>query len=193
MGQYDTCTFYTKEGRQAFGVCCVDPPKVSDKPLVVAPVQEDENVILANKDTSISHWPPAYITHPPDHTAPTHPSVAGRIKSLHSSIFFIQENSTQKCTILPIGSWPSNFPTTTKRPIWPPPVPTHSTSGYFPQTTKYPTQWPTTTKFPPFPTTTTRPPNDQFGSGNYCGAKNGNQDQERIVGGHDASPHVKNY
>lgn len=58
------------------------------------------------------------------------------------------------------------FPTTTKRPTnkptaqWPPPVPTHST-----------------TKFPQHDTV-----------GSSCGAKNGNQDQERIVGGQNASP-----
>lgn len=82
-GQYDTCTFYTDEGRQAFGVCCVDPPKEGEKPIVVAPiVQDDDNVILANKDSSISQWPPAFITHPPDHTAPTHPSVSGEITNI---------------------------------------------------------------------------------------------------------------
>lgn len=69
LGQYDTCTFYTDDGRQAFGVCCVDPPKIGEKPIIIAPiVQDDDNVILANKDSSISQWPPAFITHPPDHT-----------------------------------------------------------------------------------------------------------------------------
>ncbi|XP_055302911.1 trypsin-4 [Sitodiplosis mosellana] len=154
LGQYDTCTYYTADGRQAFGVCCVDPPKINEKPVVapvIAPVQEDENVILANKDSAISQWPPAFITHPPNHTPPTHPTIS--------------------------GSWPAGVTqfTTTKRPIWPPPLPTHPTSGAT-YTTKFPTQFPTTTK----------PPHDQF-SGNYCGSKNGNQDQERIVGGHDAS------
>lgn len=132
LGQYDTCTFILSDGRQGFGVCCVDPPKISEKPVVVEPVhpEDDQNIILANKESSISHWPPAFITHPPM--------------------------------------------------VWPPPVPTHPTSGVMfttksPQTTKFPTQHPTTTK----------PSHDQF-AGNYCGSKNGNQDQERIVGGHDA-------
>lgn len=77
------------------------------------------------------------------------------------------------------GSWPV---TTSKRPasIWPPPVPTHSTSrpGSFPSTTT------TTTT-----TTTKTPAQDDPVYGNYCGSKNGNQDQERIVGGHDAQQH----
>lgn len=69
-----------------------------------------------------------------------------------------------------IGSFPvggAQFPTTTKRPIWPPPVPTHPTIK--PQQT--------TT---PFPNTII---NDEAYAGNYCGSKNGKADQERIVGG----------
>lgn len=78
-----------------------------------------------------------------------------------------------------LGSWPAiTQSTTTKRPIWPPPVPTHAPSGPTISTTKYPA---TTT------TTTTRAPALDMFAGNYCGSKNGNQDQERIVGGHDAS------
>lgn len=43
LGQYDTCTYLTEDGRQAFGVCCVDPPKGVTSP-VVAPV--DDNIIV---------------------------------------------------------------------------------------------------------------------------------------------------
>lgn len=77
--------------------------------------------------------------------------------------------------------------TTTKRPIWPPPIPTHAPSGQ--ATTKVPTTKFPTTKFPTtkVPTTTTHAPAYDEHAGNYCGSKNGNQDQERIVGGHDAS------
>lgn len=71
------------------------------------------------------------------------------------------------------GSWPSNVSpivttTTTKRPIfqWPPPLPTHP-----PQTAAT-----TTTEF--FHNDATA----------FCGMKNGNQDQERIVGGQNAIP-----
>lgn len=88
LGQYDTCTFYTPDGRQAFGVCCIDPPKQTEsnnKP-IVAPVEEDENVIVGNKDTSISHWPPQFITHPPNHAAPTHPPISGKIRLLFGNL-----------------------------------------------------------------------------------------------------------
>lgn len=78
LGQYDTCTFYTDDGRQAFGVCCVDPPKTNgiasivpeNRPIAsIMPVQEDN--VIVNKDT-VSNWPPPFITHPPNHAAPTH-------------------------------------------------------------------------------------------------------------------------
>lgn len=77
LGQYDTCTFYTEDGRQAFGVCCIDPPKLSEKPVVAPVVQDDENIILANKDTSISQWPPGNKFHKVD----AFPSLCKRIKS----------------------------------------------------------------------------------------------------------------
>lgn len=74
-----------------------------------------------------------------------------------------------KMYVIP-GSWPgsvSQFPTTTKRPVWPPSVPTHPTGSVI-------------------STTTSLPAHDSGTYGNYCGTKNGNQDQERIVGGHEA-------
>lgn len=85
----------------------------------------------------------SFSAHPPSHlTPPTHPPQ--------------------------FGSFPAGVTqfTTTPRPIWPPPVPTHST-----------------TKQPVYDTEESAP------VGNFCGAKNGKQDQERIVGGENASPH----
>lgn len=71
-----------------------------------------------------------------------------------------------------LGSWPGGVQLipTTKRPIWPPPVPTHPTSS---------SMLTTQTAFPPGGS-------DEGVYGNYCGTKNGNQDQERIVGGTEA-------
>lgn len=72
-----------------------------------------------------------------------------------------------------IGSFPvgvSQFPTTTKRPIWPPPVPTHPTVKPIQTTTQFPNTI-----------------NDEAYAGNYCGSKNGKQDQERIVGGSEGT------
>lgn len=154
LGNYDTCTFFTDDGRQAFGVCCNNPHSLIDHSTPVP--QLDNNLIISNKETFISNWPPPIPTHPPNHAAPTHPPVS--------------------------GSWPSGvipLVTTTRRPIvittkrpgsypWPPPLPTHPTV-----------------------TTTTESDSDETNLsdvGNYCGAKNGNQDQERIVGGQNASP-----
>lgn len=132
LGQYDTCTFLTKEGRQAFGVCCEDS---------VTKPSDSVNIVAAY----VNNWPPPLPTHPPDHAAPTHPSVS--------------------------GSFPAGIQTT-KRP-WPPALPTHKPVSSV-------TQKPVT-KPPP-------PPPVQSDVGNYCGAKNGNQDQERIVGGQTAQP-----
>lgn len=75
LGQYDTCTYYTNDGRQAFGVCCVDPPKTSENKPAVAPV--DDVTIIANKDQTFNSWPPPFITHPPNHTPATHAPVSG--------------------------------------------------------------------------------------------------------------------
>lgn len=61
----DSCTFFTDDGRQAFGVCCDNPP-IKDNKNPPAIMNDD---FSPNKDKV---WPPPYITHAPDHTAPTH-------------------------------------------------------------------------------------------------------------------------
>lgn len=77
LGQYDTCTYFTDDGRQAFGVCCIDPPtKIETKPPVV---QHDDSFVVSNKDTVVSNWPPPIPTHPPNHAAPTHPPAHGTL------------------------------------------------------------------------------------------------------------------
>lgn len=92
LGQYDTCTYFTGDGRQAFGVCCTDPPKElnENKPVAIAPV--DDSVVVANKE--VSSWPPAYITHPPNHAAPTHPPVQGIYISIRFSFMFSKKYTT---------------------------------------------------------------------------------------------------
>lgn len=160
LGQYDTCTYLTDDGRQAFGVCCVDPPNLDENKPAVAPV--DDNIVVVNKDTVVSNWPPAYITHPPNHTPPTHPPISGNFsnnKSNKSVFCWLKIIFHFRLGSFPVGIY---YPTTTKRPVWPPPVPTH----------------PTTTRFP-------SSANDQV-VGNYCGSRNGNLDAERIVGGQEA-------
>ncbi|XP_046686993.1 LOW QUALITY PROTEIN: chymotrypsinogen A-like [Homalodisca vitripennis] len=77
---------------------------------------------------------------------------------------------------------------------WPPPIPTHPpTSQPWPPTLAPPPKPPKPTKPPMYPTQPTLPtaptpaqPSPVFD--NSCGAKNGYQDQERIVGGQNADP-----
>lgn len=92
LGNYDSCSYFNEQGRQAFGVCCTNP--VTSSP----PLDDDNDDIEQNTDnpgqfnsptlahkvpypqpifgnyqTSTQKWPPDFITHPSDHTAPTHP------------------------------------------------------------------------------------------------------------------------
>lgn len=161
LGQYDTCTFFTKEGRQAFGVCCEDSSKPSD----------NVNVVAENKETYVNNWPPPLPTHPPNHAAPTHPSISGSWPSWIQSTFkpIVLTTTTTKPGVYP----------------WPPPLPTHKPVSHI--TTRPPTLAPTHPPTHPPTRPPTYPP-AQSDVGDYCGAKNGNQDQERIVGGQNASP-----
>lgn len=90
LGQYDTCTYLTDDGRQAFGVCCVDPPKGITSQPVVAPV--DDSIVLTNKDTVVNNWPPPFITHPPNHTPPTHPAISGKISFNINQCFYLNHS-----------------------------------------------------------------------------------------------------
>lgn len=135
LGTYDTCTYLTNDGRQAFGVCCDEVTK----PGSIVNLQDDDNtVVFANKGSYANNWPPPIPTHPPNHTPATHPT-------------------------RPIYT---NRPTFTTRPSWPPSFATHP---------------------PTIGTTAADGP-----VGNYCGSKNGRDsdpsDQERIVGGQNATP-----
>lgn len=76
LGNYDTCNFYNDQGEAAFGVCCTNPlpdnliqDSASQKP-IISPASSGES---QKAPFSVMQWPPAMITHPPDHTAATHP------------------------------------------------------------------------------------------------------------------------
>lgn len=144
LGNYDSCAYFNKDGRQTYGVCCTNPhrpplassppsssPPSESDPSADEPTKEIEKAPVPHKDTIFSNWPPPLPTHPPNHHAPTHPT----------------------------------------HPTHRPPAPTHR---------------PPTTMSPYL--TTTEKPNAQDESVHYCGMKNGKQDQERIVGGHNADP-----
>ncbi|KAB0801482.1 hypothetical protein PPYR_05836 [Photinus pyralis] len=163
LGMYDTCRFYTAQGRQLFGVCCTSSseqnPTTTTKP---STTPESENLNVQNTDSvkkpnypPVASWPPTHPplpTHPPHHTIPPLPTHA------------------------PSPSYPYPHPFPTVPVTQPAPKPPKPPTG----ATQRPTYQPT---YKPVQTTpvTHLPPLDAS-----CGAKNGYQDQERIVGGHNA-------
>lgn len=157
-----------------------------------------------------NNWPPPIPTHPPDHTAPTHPpGYPGGI--------------VQPTTPPPVH-WPPQSPTHPPTPSWPPTPPTHPTQK--PPTVVWPpTQQPVTPVWPPTQYPTVAPPNwpppvpthppvaaapapyptlpttekpvtavevsePGIDYGNpQCGLKNGlEREEDRIVGGQNARP-----
>lgn len=189
-----------------FGVCCTNPIKpdsVSTEATATSNPEDPDTTSAAEeldaekfnitKQTQYPHipnWPPPIPTHPPDHTIPplpTHPPSPGY---------------PGLPTAKPPANWPPttkkpgvNWPPTNKPPAWPPttkppgaawPPTTKPPAAAWPPTTKPPAAaWPPTTK-PTIETTTqaAAPPAAPVDAS--CGAKNGYQDQERIVGGHNA-------
>ncbi|KAJ8953244.1 hypothetical protein NQ318_015824, partial [Aromia moschata] len=74
-GMYDTCSYYTQQGRQMFGVCCSKPteapdPTASEAPTIESEEKTDSNSTLsqeAGKQTyypQVPSWPPPLPTHP---------------------------------------------------------------------------------------------------------------------------------
>lgn len=185
MGHYDTCSYINADNIEVFGVCCtqpVDTPPQQESDLrrvgliqpmlpLQAPVAMpglSSGIVSAlsrwshGGDANIrqipAQWPPPIPTHPPDHTAATHPP------SLVAGV-------TTKPTTM--TTWATKPPSTTKQ-TWP----------------SYPAPQPTKPTVPAQPIQPVQPAVD--GS---CGVKNGPQtyestygiqDEERIVGGHNA-------
>ncbi|XP_020279968.1 proclotting enzyme-like [Pseudomyrmex gracilis] len=166
LGVYDTCSYIREDGTPSFGICCSNlnpfvtpqPHPDCDDPTVEDPPEIEDN---KKKDGDKGTSRPTW---PPP--IPTHPP---------------------DHTIPPLPTHPpspgSSILTTTSRPI--------TTSSKKPGiATTWPTKKPTwvsssTTTFSS--TLTTKSPIDNV-SLSQCGAKNGNQDQERIVGGKNADP-----
>ncbi|KAL3289479.1 hypothetical protein HHI36_022902 [Cryptolaemus montrouzieri] len=165
LGMYDTCSYYTQQGRQMFGVCCTNPipPGEETSSFPPLPITEPtpsippESIKYPLQQVEISYWPPTHPplpTHSPNNTIPplpTHPPSPGFPTS---------------------PSFPS-LPTasTSYRPTW-------TTRPWTTKPTKKPTNRPVTQP--------TKPDSGGPASQAECGAKNGYQDQERIVGGHNA-------
>ncbi|XP_058065009.1 uncharacterized protein LOC131214693, partial [Anopheles bellator] len=138
LGNYDTCSYFNDDGRQAFGVCCTNP--ITPLPIDVSNVVgEDPRPGLKpttspvagglkppNKNNNYPSWPPPIPTHPPDHTPATHPPSLGGPPTTVSSV--IASEPTQR----PTTTWPTRPrpPQVPNQPppsvgAWPPPVPTH--------------------------------------------------------------------
>jgi hypothetical protein len=150
LGNHDSCSYFTPDGRQAFGVCCVnviETPQVviedsTSPPFTVA--SDEQKFELPNRQPALgifSVWPPALPplpTHPPNHAAPTHPP----------SHFILQNpiETTTRPSLTTTTTWGTRPPYQTK---------------------------PTTTKRPFFVTTPPTISNDIF-EDSSCGARNGN-------------------
>ncbi|CAG9759367.1 unnamed protein product [Ceutorhynchus assimilis] len=154
LGMYDTCSYYTAQGRQVFGVCCANIPKPIDVtspstnteiPIEDSDVTNSTPPLTNSNGAKVPNWPPPIPTHPPDHTIPplpTHPPSPGY-------------PTTSKAPAVMLTS-----KITTVKPVYKPPSVVATTKP------------------------TTKKPSYEFGAA--CGAKNGFQDQGKIVGGHNA-------
>jgi hypothetical protein len=154
---------------QMFGVCCTNPVTVrpTQPPRPTQPStesleeQEEEKRpgAVPSPNPIPPNWPPPIPTHPPDHTIPplpTHPPSPG-----WPGLPAITDPPTTTSTTTEASKPPSTA-------LWPP-------QPWPPVATK------PTAKPSPAPTTEGSALSDAS-----CGAKNGNQEQERIVGGHNA-------
>lgn len=165
LGNYDTCSYYTQDGREARGVCCTNPISAAgQQPVVVSDDTEQNKVDLPPVQSipNFGSWPPPVPTHPPDHTPATHPPSFGVQRPVTNQPLFDPGTTTTKRTTT---TW------ATKPPFQRPP-PTY-------QPIFAPAQ--TTTKRPSFIITTESPINNDvnFVSGS-CGAKNGFQVGRKI-------------
>ncbi|KAL2729018.1 serine proteinase stubble-like [Vespula squamosa] len=174
LGVYDTCSFILEDGRTSFGICCsnlnpiatpgvenCDGQNANDQQIEDAKTKEDGEGAEAGTGTNLKPKPTA--SWPPP--IPTHPA-DHTIPPLptHPPYPGLISLSTSKPSTT--SSKKPGVPTTwpTKKPTWWPGAPTISTTNK--------------------PSSTTSSPIDL----SQCGAKNGNQDQERIVGGQNADP-----
>ncbi|GAB0089398.1 transmembrane protease serine 9 [Sergentomyia squamirostris] len=214
LGNYDTCTYFDTKGSPAFGVCCTNPimlpPSSSPSPTdeeaekpAEKPQEEEEDVQEqqdneppsrpvqppqppqpdSNKSPSV--WPPPVPTHPPNHTPATHPpwitggAVGGYPIAPIAPIAPVSPIATPPTTKKPgiATTWPTRPPvfqwppTTTPAPALPTRPSTTTTSPHVPQVPQIPQE-----------------PSSPSQINVNCGVKNGYQDSERIVGGHNADP-----
>ncbi|XP_034177515.1 uncharacterized protein LOC117602982 [Osmia lignaria lignaria] len=167
LGVYDTCSYVRDNGQTTFGICCSNVLPVIIPPLDnnEEPIPEDVQDNDKNKEQGMKPRPqtPGIGSWPPP--IPTHPP-DHTIPPLPThppfelpTISTIKPVSTSKKPGI-ATTWP------TKKPGWWPGASTVSTPS------------------------TSEKPSGTISSidASQCGAKNGNQDQERIVGGQNADP-----
>ncbi|NP_001166087.1 serine protease 70 precursor [Nasonia vitripennis] len=162
LGIYDTCSYTQSDGRLGFGICCADLPvlpPVNEAPPVDDPaggpiIEEPDN----EDDTKAGRLPGEGSWPPP---LPTHPPYH---------------------TIPPLPTHPPGHPGAAAGASTPkPPKVTGFPTTQRPLQTTWPTKRPgVPTPAPVAPAATSAPPS--FNAA--CGAKNGPQDDKRIVGGH---------
>lgn len=117
LGNYDTCSYFTDDGRQAFGVCCTNA--IEDDSSATKPdEQKYETPKPPSQNGIFGAWPPPIPTHPPDHTAATHPPNFG-IQFVPAGV----ETTTQLSTTTWATRPPSQLQTTSKRPSFIPTTP----------------------------------------------------------------------
>lgn len=171
-----------------FGVCCTNPIKTDasspESSTPQPPDSENSTIIEGNLKKQYPNypsWPPPIPTHPPDHTIPplpTHPPSPG-----YPNLPQPTSKRPPAAAWPPTNKPPSNWPPTNKPPgSWPPPAGSWPPPAAGAPAGGRPPQKPiATTTSRPVPTAPPSAPVDAS-----CGAKNGYQDQERIVGGHNA-------
>lgn len=173
-----------------FGVCCTNPLKPESSSTEATSIEEldtENSTSISNAGNltkqypNYSSWPPPIPTHPPDHTIPplpTHPP-SPNYPNLPQPTSKRPPAASWPPTNKPPAAWPpvnKPKPPASWPPVgsWPPPAAGAPAGGK-------PTQRPTTSR-----PVQTQPPPASAPVDASCGAKNGYQDQERIVGGHNA-------
>ncbi|XKL64493.1 hypothetical protein PGB90_004579 [Kerria lacca] len=211
----NSCSYTTASGEQEYGICCDDlnftPANHYPQYPFFPPFYPQNPVPPFDHVFPPVNWPPPLPTHPPEHeTAPTHSSAA----NTKPTVSYWPPTQTTRPTFPPgpdkppppTPIWPPGAKPTTKPPYKPPTMTTVTTTKpqwpFIPSkptvvTTKptlkpitkppWMTKPPSSTKPPTYPTLV---PDAEDLPLNFseCGIKNGYQDQERIVGGHNADP-----
>ncbi|OAD59342.1 Serine proteinase stubble [Eufriesea mexicana] len=166
LGVYDTCSYTRENGQTNFGICCsnilpvVTPPSDNTEDPTIDNTQEGNST--KEEETTVKPRPQTPGSWPPP--IPTHPP---------------------DHTIPPLPTHPPylELPTfSTIKPVFTSKKPAVATTW----PTKKPAWWPGA---PAVPTTSEKPLGTISSiDTSQCGAKNGVQDQERIVGGQNADP-----